>query len=107
MDSDKINEQIDLTLKRLEEDLQRVAIPLEIRKKYNIDEGDSVIYVDLGDHIAIVPVTKNALKDLKDLKVDAKQAVSEMRKEALETAQRLVDKKFNLPNRIRPVAGYH
>ncbi len=72
----------------------QTTIPLEIRKKYKIDEGDSVIYVDLGDHIAIVPVTKNALKDLKSLKIDAKESVSEMRKEALETAQRLVDKKF-------------
>lgn len=72
----------------------QTTIPLEIRKKYKIDEGDSVIYVDLGDHIAILPVTKNALKDLKNLKIDTKQSVSEMRKEALETAQRLVDKKF-------------
>jgi AbrB family looped-hinge helix DNA binding protein len=72
----------------------QTTIPIEIRKKYKIDEGDSVIYVDLGDHIAIVPVTKNALKDLKNLKIDAKEPVSEMRKEALQTAQRLVDKKF-------------
>ena len=72
----------------------QTTIPLEIRKKYKIDEGDSVIYVDLGEHIAIVPVSRNPLKDLKNLKIDAKQSVSEMRKEALETAQRLVDKKF-------------
>ncbi len=72
----------------------QTTIPLEIRKKYKIDEGDSVIYVDLGEHIAIVPVSKNPLKDLKNLKIDAKQSVSEMRKEALETARRLVDKKF-------------
>jgi AbrB family looped-hinge helix DNA binding protein len=72
----------------------QTTIPLEIRKKYKIDEGDSVIYVDLGDHIAIVPVTRSPLKDLKGLKIDAQQSVSEIRKEALETAQRLVDKKF-------------
>ncbi len=72
----------------------QTTIPLEIRKKYNIDEGDSVIYVDLGDHIAIVPVTKNPIKDLKNLKIDTKQSVSKMRKDALETAQRLVEKKF-------------
>ena len=72
----------------------QTTIPFQIRKKYKINEGDSVIYVDLGDHIAIVPVTKNALKDLKNMKIDTEQSVSEMRKEALQTAQQLVDKKF-------------
>ena len=72
----------------------QTTIPIEIRKKYKIDEGDTVIYVDLGDHIAIVPVTKNALKDLKNLKINAEESISEMREEALQTAQRLVDKKF-------------
>lgn len=72
----------------------QTTIPSAIRKKYKIDEGDSIIYVDLGDHIAIVPVSKNPLSDLKKLKVDVKEQVSEMRKEALRTAQRLVDKKL-------------
>lgn len=72
----------------------QTTIPLEIRKKYGIDEGDSVIYVDLGDHIAIVPVAKNPLKDLKNMKINAKESVAEMRKEAQDTAKRLVDKKF-------------
>jgi AbrB family looped-hinge helix DNA binding protein len=72
----------------------QTTIPLEIRKKYGIDEGDSVIYVDLGDHIAIVPVAKNPLRDLKNLKIDAKESVSEMRKEAQATAERIVEKKL-------------
>ena len=72
----------------------QTTIPLEIRKKYKIDEGDRVIYIDLGDHIAIIPVTKNALKDLKNLKIETKQSVSKMREEALQTAKRLVDKKL-------------
>lgn len=72
----------------------QTTIPHAIRKKYKIDEGDSVIYVDLGDHIAIVPVAKNPLKELKNLKVDVKESTSEMRAEALQTAQRLVDKKL-------------
>ncbi len=72
----------------------QTTIPVEIRKKYKIDEGDTVIYVDLGDHIAILPVTKNALKDLKNLKIDTEESISEMRKEALNTARQLVDKKF-------------
>ncbi len=72
----------------------QTTIPSAIRKKYRIDEGDSIIYVDLGDHIAIVPVSKHPLQDLKNLKIDAKQSVSEMRTEALQTAQRLVDRKL-------------
>jgi AbrB family looped-hinge helix DNA binding protein len=72
----------------------QTTIPRAIRKKYKIDEGDSIIYVDLGDHIAIVPVSKHPVKDLKDFKIDAKQSVSEMRTEALQTAQRLADRKL-------------
>ena len=72
----------------------QTTIPRPIRKKYKIDEGDSVIYVDLGDHIAIVPVSKHPLKELKNLKIDAQESVSEMRNEALQTAQRLVGKKL-------------
>ena len=71
----------------------QTTIPLEIRRKYNIDEGDTVIYIDLGDHIAMLAVSKNALKDLKNLKIESEESVSEMRREALETAQRLLDKK--------------
>jgi bifunctional DNA-binding transcriptional regulator/antitoxin component of YhaV-PrlF toxin-antitoxin module len=65
-----------------------------IRKEYKIDEGDSVIYIDLGDHVAMLPVTKHPLEDLKDLQIDATESVNEMRAEALKTAQRLVDKKL-------------
>ncbi len=72
----------------------QTTIPHAIRKKYKIAEGDSVIYVDLGDHIAIVPVSKNPLKDLKNLKINAAESVSKIREEALQTAQRLVDKKL-------------
>ena len=72
----------------------QTTIPRAIRKKYKIDEGDSIIYVDLGDHIAIVPVPKHPIKDLKDFKIDVKQSVSEMRTEALQTAQRLADRKL-------------
>ncbi len=72
----------------------QTTIPRAIRKKYGIDEGDSIIYVDLGDHIAIVPVSKHPIKALKNFKIDVKESVSEMRKEALQTAQRLVNKKL-------------
>ncbi len=72
----------------------QTTIPRAIRKKYKIDEGDSIIYVDLGDHIAIVPVTKDPIKDLKNFNIDVKETVSQMRMEALQTAQKLVDRKL-------------
>lgn len=72
----------------------QTTIPKAIRKKYGIDEGDSIIYVDLGDHVAMVPVSKHPIKELKDFKIDVKQSVSEMRTEALQTAQRIVDRKL-------------
>lgn len=72
----------------------QTTIPKAIRKKYGIDEGDSIIYVDLGDHVAMVPVSKHPIKELKDFKIDAEESVHEMRMEALETAQRLVDRKL-------------
>jgi AbrB family looped-hinge helix DNA binding protein len=72
----------------------QTTIPSAIRKKYKIDEGDSIIYVDLGDHIAIVPVSKHPLKDLKNFKIDVKESIEEIRKEALQTAQKLVNRKL-------------
>jgi len=72
----------------------QTTIPKAIRKKYMISEGDKILYVDLGDHVAILPVSKHPIKDLKGLEIDVEESVSEMRKEALEAAQRLVDKKL-------------
>ena len=72
----------------------QITIPKALRKKYMIEEGDSVIYVDLGDHIAMLPVSKHPLDELKNLQIDVKESVHEMRREALKTAQRIVDKKF-------------
>lgn len=70
----------------------QTTIPLEIRKKYKIAEGDSVIFVDLGDHVAMLPVPKYPVKKLLGLQIDVSDSIGDMRKEALETAQRLVEK---------------
>jgi len=72
----------------------QTTIPKTLRAKYRIDEGDRVIYVDLGDHMAILPAPKNPLKILEGLRVDAKESIREMRREALVAAQRLIDKKL-------------
>jgi AbrB family looped-hinge helix DNA binding protein len=72
----------------------QTTIPKPLRVKYLIDGGDSVMYIDLGDHMAVLPVPKSAVKALQGLKINVKESVCEMKKEALETAQRLVKKKL-------------
>jgi bifunctional DNA-binding transcriptional regulator/antitoxin component of YhaV-PrlF toxin-antitoxin module len=64
-----------------------------LREKYEIEEGDTILYVDVGDHIAILPVPENPLKTLKELQIEEKKSAYELRKEALKTAQKLVERK--------------
>ena len=40
----------------------RTTIPKALRKEYKIKEGDTVIYIDLGDHLALLPISKNPLE---------------------------------------------
>ncbi|MCD6445114.1 AbrB/MazE/SpoVT family DNA-binding domain-containing protein [Candidatus Bathyarchaeota archaeon] len=72
----------------------QTTIPKALREKYRIKEGDTVIYVDLGDHIALLPSPKDPLKILAGLKIDVEETVYEMKKEALKSAQELVDRKL-------------
>jgi AbrB family looped-hinge helix DNA binding protein len=72
----------------------QTTIPKDLRDKYQIKEGDRIIYVDVGDHMALLPVPKEPLKVLEGLRLDVKDSVYEMRKEALEAAQKLVEKKL-------------
>lgn len=72
----------------------QTTIPKPLRDKYGIKEGDEVLYIDLGDHIVVIPVPKEPLKILQGLKLDVEDSVHEMRKEARETAQRLAQEKL-------------
>lgn len=71
----------------------QTTIPKDLRDKYQIKEGDKIIYVDVGDHMAVLPVPKEPLKVLEGLKLDVRESVYKMRKEALGAAQKLVEKK--------------
>lgn len=71
----------------------QTTIPKILREKYEIKEGDTILYVDVGDHIAILPVSEDPLKTLKELRIGEKKSVYELRKEALKTAQKLVERK--------------
>jgi AbrB family looped-hinge helix DNA binding protein len=57
----------------------QITLPKKIRKRYSIREGDRITYVDLGDHIAILPQTKNAIKTLLSLKVKTKESVQKIK----------------------------
>ncbi len=72
----------------------RTMIPKPLREKYDIKEGDKVTYIDLGDHIAVLSVPGDAIKVMESLGIEAKDSVHEMKKESLELAQRLVEKKL-------------
>lgn len=64
----------------------QTTIPKDLREKYRIKEGDKIIYVDVGDHMAVLPLPKEPLKVLEGLRLDVKESVYKMRKEALEAA---------------------
>lgn len=72
----------------------QTTIPKDLREKYRIKEGDKIIYVDVGDHMAVLPLPKEPLKVLEGLRLDVRESVYEMKKEALRTAQKLVEKKL-------------
>ena len=57
-------------------------------------EKDGIIYFHFGDHVTMLHVPKYPIKELGDLKIGAKESVHEMRLEALETAQKLFDRKL-------------
>jgi AbrB family looped-hinge helix DNA binding protein len=72
----------------------QTTIPKPLRDRYDIREGNVVTYLDLGDHIAVLPVPDDAVAVLESLGIKAKESVSEMKKESLETARNLVSKKL-------------
>lgn len=71
----------------------QVTIPKALREKYGIEEGDTIVYVDLGDYMAVLPVPRNPVEALASLKIKAGKSVHEMKKEALKSALRLVEER--------------
>ncbi len=41
-----------------------IVIKNKLRKKYNIDPGQEVLQFDAGDHIAIIPLSRNPFECL-------------------------------------------
>jgi len=64
-----------------------VVIPNEIREKYNIKKGDKVNIVDYGDIIAIIPASKNVIKETEGIfksKKSLTKSLMDNRKEEIE-----------------------
>ena len=40
-----------------------VVIPRELRERYNLKKGDRVHFIDYGGMVAIVPISREPLKD--------------------------------------------
>ena len=52
----------------------QITIPIEIRKKLNLDEGDKVLFVEEGDNIFVLNASMIALKEIqKNLKDEAEK----------------------------------
>ncbi len=64
----------------------QITLPKQIRERYAIKRGDRITYVDLGDHIAILPRTKDALKTLLSLKVKTEDSVQRIKHKINQTA---------------------
>jgi AbrB family looped-hinge helix DNA binding protein len=44
-----------------------VVIPQELRERYGLKKGDRVHFIDYGGAIAIVPVSKNPVREAKGM----------------------------------------
>jgi AbrB family looped-hinge helix DNA binding protein len=71
----------------------QTTIPKDIRDKYGIDEGDEITYVDLGDHIVILPKPRDPMEALKRLQVVDEATVHEIKGVASDAARRDVERR--------------
>ena len=71
----------------------QTTIPKDIRDKYGIDEGDEITYVDLGDHIVILPKPRDPMEALRRLQVVDETSVHEIKEAASDAARRDVDRR--------------
>jgi AbrB family looped-hinge helix DNA binding protein len=71
----------------------QTTIPKDIRDKYGIDEGDEITYVDLGDHIVILPKPRDPIEALKRLQVADEASLHEIMEVASDAARRDVERR--------------
>ena len=64
----------------------QTTIPKELRDRYDIKEGDKVLYIDVGGYMLVLPMSKNPLRELQSLRIRDKRTIAEIRKEIYRTA---------------------
>jgi len=69
-----------------------IVIKKELRKKYGIEPGQEVIEFDAGDHIVIIPISKNPLKTLSG-KYSWEETADQLKKMAEDLVLKEVDKR--------------
>lgn len=64
----------------------QTTIPKELRDRYDIKEGDRVLYIDVGGYMVVLPLPKDSLKELQDLRIKDKRTIAEIRREIYRSA---------------------
>ena len=64
----------------------QTTIPKELRDRYNIKEGDRVLYIDVGGYMVVLPMPKDPLKELQALRIKDRRAIGGIRKEVYRSA---------------------
>lgn len=60
-----------------------VVIPVELRKKYGLQPGKQVVFVDYGKTLAVVPVLENPVEDAGGVLAGESSLTDALRKERL------------------------
>jgi len=64
----------------------QTTIPKELRDRYDIKEGDRVLYIDVGGYMVVLPMPKDPLKELQALRIKDRRAIGGIRKEVYRSA---------------------
>jgi bifunctional DNA-binding transcriptional regulator/antitoxin component of YhaV-PrlF toxin-antitoxin module len=56
------------------------VLPRELRKRYQLEKGQNLIYLDMGTHWRVIPVPKDPLQSLKGSLSKGPKDLSEARK---------------------------
>lgn len=65
------------------------VVPREVRKRYRLEKGQSVIYIDMDTYWKVVPLPKDPLRTLKGSISKGPKELSEVRKTATALAEKL------------------
>ena len=66
----------------------QITIPVEIRKKLNLKEGDKILFVEEGDKIIVVNSSMIALREIQEtMKGEAKKQGIESEEDAYKLAE--------------------